>query len=204
MSAITTVILTVMSLPALLFPKLLVLPFIAFMIGLFGWFRLRGRDHEFVGLKFARVATVLSIVLFVAGTARAAYEYATEVPEGYFRLSFNDLQPDPRYPQLPIPPSAAELDGKEVWVAGYVHPGVPRRKGIRQFILVPDMKTCCFGGQPELTDMIEVTLDGDDRIDYSYSRRKLTGKLKVNRYKKAVANLDGVYYELQADGVVLK
>ena len=84
---------------------------------------------------------------------------------------------------------------------GYVHPGVDRRRGIRQFILVPDMKTCCFGGQPKLTDMIEVTLSDPHRVNFSYTRRKLAGVLKVTPFKKTVTGLDGVYYQLDADYV---
>ena len=67
--------------------------------------------------------------------------------------------------------------------------------------MVPDMKTCCFGGQPALTDMIEVTLRDPLRVDFSYTRRQLGGILKVTPYKKAVSGLDGVYYQLDADYV---
>ena len=63
------------------------------------------------------------------------------------------------------------------------------------------MKTCCFGGQPALTDMIEVTLQDPLRVDFSYGRRKLGGILKVSPNKKGVAGLDGVYYQLDADYV---
>jgi hypothetical protein len=63
------------------------------------------------------------------------------------------------------------------------------------------MGTCCFGGQPKLTDMIQVTLADPLRIKYSYQRRKLAGVLKVDRRLKPISGLKGVYYQLEADYV---
>ena len=61
------------------------------------------------------------------------------------------------------------------------------------------MGTCCFGGQPKLTDMIEVTLDEPLRIEYSMRKRKLAGIFKVDTQLKAIDGLGGVYYQLQAN-----
>jgi hypothetical protein len=201
LSAVTTLILGIISLPALIFPKLLVLPGIGVLLGLYSVIYVSRRRNEFVGLNLARVGLAISALVLAAGSAYSGFVYATEVPDGYTRISFAQLQPDPAYPQMPIPPSAMELNGKKVFVKGYVHPGVDRRTGIKQFVLVPDMKTCCFGGQPELTDMIEVTLQDPHRISYSFARRKLAGVLRVTPYKKHVAGLDGVYYQLDAEHV---
>ncbi|MCA9168705.1 MAG: DUF3299 domain-containing protein [Planctomycetales bacterium] len=201
-SAVASMILAIMSLPALLLPTLLVLPAIGIAVGLYSVATLRKRQSEFVGYKVAVVGLIASFLILATGGGYAFYDYSTEVPEGYERISFEQLQPDKvNAPQFPIPPSAVALDGKRIFVKGYVHPGLDRRKGIRQFVLVPDMKTCCFGGQPELTDMIEVTLKEPLRIDYSYARRRLAGTLKVSPHKKPVSGLDGVYYQLEADYV---
>jgi len=126
--------------------------------------------------------------------------YRLEEKEGYQRISYSDLRPDKEHPNLPIPPSALELDGKLVIVKGYVYPH-RRRKDLQKFILVPDMAACCFGGQPALNDMIEVTLQDPLRVDFSYHRRVLYGKLKVHRQFQRRKELKGVYYELDADEV---
>ena len=63
------------------------------------------------------------------------------------------------------------------------------------------MKTCCFGGQPKLTDMIEVTLRDPRRVNFSYARRRLAGILKVDPRLKPISGLQGVYYQLDADHV---
>ncbi|MCP4194010.1 MAG: DUF3299 domain-containing protein [Planctomycetaceae bacterium] len=200
MSAVTTLVLGIISVPAILFSNLLFLPLIGVGLGLWALRQLRRRSDELTGARMASIGLALCLVVFISGTAYSSYVYATEVPEGYSRVHFSELQPEAGS-NLPIPASAMKLNGKSVFVKGYIHPGVTRRKGIKQFVLVPDMKTCCFGGQPKLTDMIEVTLKDPLRVDYSYSQVKLAGVLKVSPYKKSVSGLDGVYYQLDADYV---
>lgn len=201
-SAVSTLILAVISLPAIVFTKLLVLPIVGTITGLFAVLKLRNRQDEFIGYRMAVNSLIVCLAVLVVGSTYGIYVYATEVPDGYQRISFRQLQPDKKQaPNLPIPPSALALDGQRVFVTGYVHQGVDRKRGLKHFVLVPDMKACCFGGQPELTDMIEVTLKDPLRIDYSWARRKLAGTLKVSPNKKPVSGLDGVYYQLEADYV---
>jgi hypothetical protein len=61
------------------------------------------------------------------------------------------------------------------------------------------MGTCCFGGQPKLTDMIEVTLRDPHRARFSFQRRKIGGVLQVDTQLKEINGLTGVYYQLDAD-----
>lgn len=199
--AVITLMLAILSLPALLFPQLLILPLLGVIVGLCAVTRLRRRYEELTGGRMAWTGLLVSLLVLIGSAGYSGYVYATELPPGYLRISFDELQPDPAYPQSPVPPTALQLNGQHVFVKGYVHPSVDRRQGIRQFVLVPDMKTCCFGGQPKLTDMIEVTLRDPHRINFSYTRRRLGGTLKVTPYKKSVTGLDGVYYQLDADYV---
>lgn len=199
MAGVFSLALGILSLPALLFASLLLIAFLGVVLGLFAIIRIARRKDELTGYRLAATGLVLSLVAFIGGSARAGYEAAYEVPPDAKPIAFEELQPDQRYPQMPIPPSALQLDGQRIFVKGYVHPGVDRRTGIKQFILVPDMKTCCFGGQPALTDMIQVNLKDPLRIDYSISKRKLAGTLRVSALKKPVNGLDGVYYQLDAD-----
>jgi hypothetical protein len=101
---------------------------------------------------------------------------------------------------LPFSPKALELNGQRVFVKGYIYPG-DRTSELKKFILVPDMGTCCFGGQPALTDMIEVTLRDPKRVRFSFQRRKLGGTFKVDRQLKEISGLTGVYFQLDADYV---
>ena len=199
MSAIAAFVLGLMSIPSLIIPILLFIPAIGTITGLFALRTIRRQPEQLTGLPLAKAGLCLSLMIGVFGGGYTAFDYATEVPAGYARLSFQQLQPKEGSP-YPIPPSAMDLNGQQIFIKGYVYPD-GKGKGIKKFVLVPDMGNCCFGGQPKLTDMIEVTLQDPLRVNYSYARRKLAGTLKVSPNKKKVSGLDGVYYQLDADYV---
>jgi hypothetical protein len=196
-----------LSLGGLATPLLLVPALLSTLLGIVGLSQIRRYPEELTGRVIARVAIVLGICVLLVGSGLHAAIYATEVPEGCVRISFADLQPYadepkpfPEAPPLPIPYSALELNGKRVFIKGYVYPD-GQQAGIKQFILVPDMGTCCFGGQPKLTDMIEVTLRDPLRVEFARRKRKLAGTLRVDYRPKPVNGLGGVFYQLDADYV---
>ena len=129
----------------------------------------------------------------------STYTYATEVPEGYVRVGFWELQPDPDQPELPVGPKALAVAGQKIFIKGYMHPGVASRGKVNHFILVPDMGTCCFGGQPKMTDMIEVVSPASEGIAYSTRRVKLAGTFALHLPPTQTLGLDGVVFHLQAD-----
>jgi len=87
-----------------------------------------------------------------------------------------------------------------VFIKGYVYPD-GQQYNIKRFILIPDMGTCCFGGQPKLTDMVEVTLRDPLRTVFERRKRRLAGTLSVDLRLKPVSGLGGVYYRLDAEYV---
>ncbi len=201
-SAIITLVFGFISLPTALAAHMnvgmLVIPLAGMLIGIFSVLKLRRRRDEFTGMSAAKTGLILCTVLFLGGVAWSGYSYATEVPDGYRRISFVELQPDPKTPQYPLPLSAVDLNGQQVFVKGYVYPD-GQTTDIKQFVLVPDMGTCCFGGQPKLTDMIQVTLSEPHRIEYSYYRRSLAGKFLVR--KTSAEKVGEIVYQLQAEYV---
>lgn len=199
-AAVVSLILGFLSLAGLLAPVMLVLPLIGIIFGAAGYFSVRRYPNELTGATLAKISTTVCLLLFVGGAGFHGYVYATEVPDGYERITFYELKPREESPELPFAPEALELDGKKVFVKGYVYPD-GQQTNIRQFVLVPDMGTCCFGGQPALTDMIQVTLKDPHRVSYSRRQRKLGGILRVDSRKKPVSGLDGVYFQLEADYV---
>lgn len=178
-------------------PFLLLFPFLGMLIGLTAVFKLRNRTDEFTGLGLAKTGLMLSTILLFGGAAYAAYVYATEVPDGFERISFSDLQPDPKHPQRPWSPKSEELVGKKIFVKGYVYPDNQRGE-IKRFVLVPDMGTCCFGGKPKISDMIQVTLKDPLRVKYSMMRRSLAGEFQIGMVNVEV---DEVMYHLTANYV---
>ena len=180
--AVLTLGIAVLSIPTIFLahrnPFLLLLPLIGVIVGAWTMLRLRGRQDEYTGFGYARSGLAISVLSFGIGTFTAVYIYATEVPEGYERISFSDLQPLPTRQDVPYSPHAEELSDKKVFVKGYVYPD-GQMDDIKQFVLVPDMGTCCFGGQPKLTDMIQVTLQDPLRTKYSYTRRSFGGTFRL-------------------------
>lgn len=199
MGAVASLVLGIISFTAIPFVSLALIPLFGIFFGYRAVKQIRQRPAELTGLTMARIGMILSSVLFVGSIGWWIVEYSTEVPENYTRVVWPDLQPDPeKRPDLPVSPEAVDLNGEQVFIKGYVYPG-DRKKGLKTFILVPDRGTCCFGGQPPLTHMIEVRLQEGKTIDYSFMQRKLGGILKVDLTKKPISGLDGVYYQLDAD-----
>jgi hypothetical protein len=198
MAAVAAVMLGVISLPSMLFPRLLFIPVVGIGLATFALRTLRRRRNELTGRGLAIAGMAISVFSLVGGAAIATTVYVTEVPEGYHRISFEQLQPDKHNPGLPVSEAALELNGQKVFIKGYIYPA-DRTSELKRFILVPDMGTCCFGGQPKLTDMIEVTLRDPHRARFSFQRRKIGGVLQVDTQLKEINGLTGVYYQLDAD-----
>jgi hypothetical protein len=175
---------------------------VAFILGIVGVRTVRRYPTEYTGGKLAKTGLLGGLVLLIAGSASAAFTYSTEVPEGYNRVGFWELQPDPEEPGLPISPKAFEIHTQPIFIKGYMHPGVASSGKVNHFILVPDMGTCCFGGQPKPTDMIEVFIpDGKERVAYSTRRIKLAGKFFLDDHPTQSLGLQNVWYHLQVDQV---
>lgn len=199
-AAVGSFLLLMVGLMGLISAPLLILPALGILCGVWAWRNLRRYPDELSGRPLATIGVIGSTLVLVAGAVWHIHEYVTEVPDGYLRISFDDLQPKGGVSPTGEPQIPTELDGQRVFVKGYVHPGVASLGYNRTFILVPDMGTCCFGGQPKLTDMIEVTIQDPKGIKYSLRKQKLGGVLRVtNRIKKVAGGLTGGIYELEAD-----
>ena len=180
------------------------LPLIGIALGIRAMAAMRANPDQFTGGGMAKIGTALSAFCLIAGLSFSGYVYATEVPPGYARTSFFDLQPDDIDLRAghAIPPDIAALDGKKIFIKGYMHPGVASMGKVNHFILVPDMGTCCFGGQPKPTDMIEVYVpDGKDRVAYSPRRLKLTGTFLLADRPTQSLGLNNVWYHMEVDQV---
>ncbi len=199
-AAVICLVLALVSLSAWLTATTLFLALAGVVFGLIALGKIRRYPDELTGRAAAVIGIVVSSLTLVGGGTLHAYIYATEVPEGCVRISFADLQPDPKRPQEPLPRRAFELDGKRVFIKGYVYPD-GQQYNIKRFVLIPDMGTCCFGGQPALTDMIEVTLRDPLRVEFARRKRKFAGILKVDGRLKPVSGLGGVAYQLDAEYV---
>lgn len=195
-SAVASLAIGVLSLMAFLDPYLAIVPVLGILFGLIAKRQIKTRPTEFTGAGLAKAGIGLSAFFLVSGVGLQAYIYHTEVPEGYERISYEPLQPPRNNPNLVPPPSAVALDGKRVFIKGYVYP-TRQMDGIKEFVLCRDNGDCCFGGEPKLTDKILVKLKDPLELTYSQRMFKLAGDFKVLPADSGVVG--EVLYQLEAD-----
>ena len=197
-AAVFSVVLAAAGASSLLSPWMIVVPLCGIVCGIVALGNIKKFPLELSGTGLAKIGLAASAVLGVAAPSYHTYIYFTEVPDGYERVSFSTLSTKSYEPDFPSQ-NALQLDGKPIFIKGYIHPTSVSSSKAKKFILIPDLGTCCFGGQPRLTDMIEVTLTGNQTVKPSYRKIKLAGVLKVDTAIKPVKELQGVFYQLQAD-----
>lgn len=153
---------------------------------------------EYGGRMLAKIGLALNLMLVVGGVGEHAYIYATEVPEGYERVHFYALQQPADGPDLPTK-EAISLDKKKIFLKGYIHPSAGNGR-LNRFVLVPDLGTCCFGGQPKTTDMVEVVLTGGHTVRANLMKKKLAGEFFVTPQGMRSKDFDNpVVYRLRAN-----
>lgn len=198
--AIVSIVFFVLALPGLLptFAPLLILALPGLMFAAFGLRAIQRYPEEFSGKNLALTGLIGCAALFVGGFAQHTYIYLTEVPEGYERVQFFKLQAPDKSPDVPTE-TALAIDGDAVFLKGYIHPSSGSGM-LRQFILVPDLGTCCFGGQPKSSDMIEVTLPAGNSVRAGMTKRKLAGTFKVNHLPQKKTDFDNaLFYKMRVD-----
>src|SRR4051794_36196488 len=165
--------------------------------------RIRREPERYSGRGMALLGFALSLVLLVGGVSYGGYVYATEVPDGYSRISFSTMKPDDLQERsgVVVPPDVSSLEGKDVFIKGYIRPDsitVPR--GIDQFLLVRDNNQCCFGDMSKIKyyDQVLVKMTGDHRLDFSRGVFCIGGKLHIEP-QYAMPGAPRTVYSLTAD-----
>ncbi|MEC8557159.1 MAG: DUF3299 domain-containing protein [Planctomycetota bacterium] len=197
-AAVASALLGLFGLGAFFFSTLVVLSLIGVVFAALGLSAIRKFPNEIQGDSIAWVGGIVCLSTLILAPSYHVFVYMTEVPEGYERLDFAVLMSDESAADRP-PSNALDFNGKQVFIKGYIHPTSMTGSTAKKFVLVPDLGTCCFGGQPPLTHMIEVNLTGDQYARKGFRKQRLAGTLRVNNYKKPVDGLDGVFYQLRAD-----
>jgi hypothetical protein len=146
--------------------------------------RIRRASDLYTGRPLALIGLIISTIFLVVGVAYGSYVYATEVPDGYARISFGGMKPDEIQERgnVPVPPEIAALDGKKVFIKGYIRPdSITVSKGIDRFLLVRDNNQCCFGDISSIKyyDQIDVNMVGSKRVDYDQGIFRMGGVLRV-------------------------
>jgi len=160
---------------------------------------IRRRPDELSGRPLARAGLALSAVCLLGSWTAHTIEYMTEVPPGYDRVSYGVLQPAEGEADDAIPAAATALEGKKVFLKGYMYPGEQSR-GLTEFVFVRDNGVCCFGNTtPKKTDMVLVKMAPGTTADYSLFQRKLAGTFHVERVP--MGEMGEIIYHLTAEYV---
>jgi len=182
------------------FAPILAFSVVGVVFGVIGLRAIARWPNEYSGRSLGLIGVALNTLLLIGGSSNHAYVYATEVPEGYLRVSFFDFQQPEPLPDMPSG-KAIEVNGENVFLKGYIHPSSGSGL-LRRFILVPDLGTCCFGGQPRSTDMIEVTLTKGQTVRAGLNKLKLAGKFTINSYAQKAADFDNqIFYQMRVDQI---
>lgn len=151
--------------------------------------QIRRANGDYSGGGITKLGIALSVFCLVGGSVRLAYAVATEVPEGFNRVSFTrDISKKGfvfRDGVNEFHEEVKALDGTNVFVKGYMYP-TNQYEGLQEFILCRDSGECCFGGQPKLTDMIRVRVAGDlSGINFYSGLVAVAGEFKLSDLRRA-------------------
>ncbi len=100
----------------------------------------------------------------------------------------------------PISRKAKELDGKKIYIKGYMYP-VRQTHSLTRFVICRDNGTCCFGGQPKLNDMVEVKVKSGLSVDHTSSIRGIGGTFHA-RAETDPGGLGQIVYHIEDADVV--
>jgi len=172
------------------------IPFAAILLAFVALRKIRAHPDEYTGRALAVIGLLLATVLWIGGGTWQYYVFANEVPDpDTIRISYAELQPQEGDRLGEVPFDAKALDGKKILIKGYVYPGT-RQYGITQFLLVRDQGSCCFGGNPKITDRIEVSLADPSGFTFSNGLFKVAGVFHVTQSDRAIDAGGKVFYRL--------
>lgn len=199
-AAVAALAVSLLSLSAFFGLAMIVVPVVGCLLAVYAIIAVKQRRAELTGLPLAHAALVISAFSLLGSISLHLTVYLTEVPEGYERISYRqlDYNKEDMAADRQIPAAAEQLDGEKVFIKGYIYPGSQKR-GIKRFLLVRDKGDCCFGGNPKITDRIQVTLQDPLRLEYDTRLRKLAGVLRIDPDQTAVDAGGAVLYQLEAD-----
>lgn len=179
------------------------IPVLGMVVSLRALAKINREPEIYAGRTLAIFGAALSLLFLLSGLGYGAYVYVTEVPEGYERISFAGLKPDEvqERSNVKVPPEVQALDGKKVFIKGYIRPdSITQSVGIGRFLLVRDNNQCCFGDISSIKyyDQMDVDMAGARRVDYHQGVFRMGGILRV--HPENVASAPGKpVFSLEAD-----
>ena len=156
-----------------------IVPLLGLIIGWLALQKIFTTQKEITGFKLAVLGMTLSLIFGIVGMSWHYWSYHNLTPGGYIHVEFSDLAADPKTGK--IPDRILELDGKNVFVPGYMFP-TPNMSGITEFALVRTLQRSKFDtATPDPTEMINVRMISGQKLNYRTDLVKIGGILRVNK-----------------------
>lgn len=157
------------------------IPLVGLVTGAICLWQIGRSQGELGGRLVAKLGLGLCTLFLVSGTALHAFNYVNELPEGHQRVSFSWLssqKPQLAERELRVTEEVEALDGQPIFIKGYMYPQ-RQTTGLSEFVLLKDTGQCCFGGNPNITDMIVV---------------KFQDGMKVNHKEQTLVSVAGTFH----------
>lgn len=205
--AVAGLVLGVLSILTMFSWFLCVIPLAAIVFSWLALSKMARFPGQYTGVKLAVAGIITAVAFWLFGMGYMTFVAGAEVPLGYTRVDFSEMQPDPNKKDEVVPQAILDLqfdetamDKKRVFLQGYIFPG-RQTIGLKEFILVPSQSHCKFcSRQLKSTEMVTVKLEGDLQVNFRTTLVNVGGKLKVDK-KEAAKPLGGVPYLIDADYV---
>ena len=172
-----------LSLSAFIYDVMLVVPAIGILLAFVAMWQIKSSRGVYSGLRIAATSAVLMVLLAGSAAAFHAYNFATELPPGFQRVSFtNDISAKGlviRDDAIGIDPDVKKLDGSSIFLKGFMYP-TQQVEGLTSFVLCKDNGQCCFGGQPKTTDMILVEMKDEKHTNYRAGLVAVGGDFRIH------------------------
>ncbi len=174
---------------------LMLVPSAGIALGLWALARIDRFPDELTGVGVAKAGMILSGVFGVACLGWLIYLTIADTPPGYYPISYEMLKPLPGSEKADPPPVAMELDGKRVFIKGYMYPGRQARN-IEEFLLVPTVTHCQFC-MPDIkpTDLVQVNLIHGIKARFTQRRRGVGGIFRL----RTKDDKNPLLYRIEAD-----
>jgi hypothetical protein len=191
-TAAASLALGVLSLVAFLSWYLAVVPVAAMVLGWRALRRIQRTPEELTGEGLAWGGIGLAALFWMLGCAWLLFARSSEVPYGYVRLSMEDLQPDPNIPVEEVPAAVLKLDGKKVYIKGYMQPTQPP-SGVRRFLLSPTDEKCSYCPSPTRMQQIQIRLVPGMTTDFATRVIGVGGEFHVKENDFLPYSIDADY-----------
>ncbi len=154
---------------AFVWDTMAILPLVGAILAIMAWRQIRRSKGAYTGTTMATLCAMLLMTTTVGAMSFHAYNFATELPDGFQRVSFPmDISAKGFVNvdgEVKVHPDVEKLEGQPVFLKGFMYP-TRQTTGLTSFVLCKDSGDCCFGGQPKQTDMIFVEMEEGQTAEY--------------------------------------